>query len=108
MHYLLPWMGAALMLLILSDLFLTVLYARVGRSVFSNRLARLVWSTVRGIAGYFPRYRGSILSFCGPAMLLILVAIWTLGLSAGAGMIVYPKLGTSVRAVAEPHTSTDF
>jgi hypothetical protein len=108
MRYLLPWLGAAVMLLVLTDLFLTVLYARVGASVFSNRLARLVWRLFKVVALRFPLHKGAILSFCGPVILLLLVAIWTLGLSAGAGMIVYPKLGTSVVATGGVATPTDF
>src|SRR4051812_31148836 len=108
MRYLLPWLGAGVMLLILADLFLTVLYARVGRSLFSNRLARLVWQLFRRVARQFPRCKGEILSYCGPLMLLVLVGIWTLGLSLGAGMVVYPKLGKSVVATGGPPTETDF
>src|SRR3954468_11065260 len=95
MRYLLPWIGAGVMLVILADLFLTVLYARVGRSIFSNRLARVRWSLFPAVSRRFPRYKGEILSFCGPLMLLVLVAIWTLGLSFGAGLIIYPNLGKS-------------
>ena len=108
MRYLLPWLGATVMLLILADLFLTVLYARVGESVFSNRLARLVWRLFRAVAVRFPRHKGDILSFCGPLMLLILVAIWTLGLGVGTGMIIYPKLGKSVVAMGGVPTDSDF
>ena len=41
-------------------------------------------------------------------MLLVLVAIWTLGLSCGAGLIIYPKLGKSVIAMGGVPTETDF
>ena len=108
MRYLLPWIGAAVMVLIFTDMFLTVLYARIGRSVFSNRMARLVWRCFRTIAFRLPRHKGAILSFCGPVILVLLVGVWTMGLSAGAGMIVYPHLGTSVRAVGESATPSDF
>src|SRR5436190_10057555 len=108
MRYLFPWLGAGVMLIILVDLFLTVLYARVGRSIFSNRLARLVWRLFAAVSRRLPGYKGETLSFCGPSMLLVLVAIWTLGLSCGAGLIIYPKLGKSVIAMGGVPTETDF
>jgi hypothetical protein len=36
-------LGAFLMLAILLDVFLTVLYARVGTGILSHKLARLTW-----------------------------------------------------------------
>lgn len=107
-HLILPIVGAGLMVLVLLDIFLTVLYARVGTSVFSNRFARLTWRMFRAIASLFPRRRGPILSYCGPAMLLLLVTIWAFGLMLGAAMIFHPRLGTSIRASGGSPTPTDF
>ena len=36
-------LGALLMLLVLADVYLTVLYARVGTGIISEKLARVVW-----------------------------------------------------------------
>jgi len=58
--------GAALVLFILVDVFLTVLYARIGAGVFSPRLARVIWRTFRGAARPFGPRAGKLLSFCGP------------------------------------------
>jgi hypothetical protein len=42
-----PWVepvaGTLLMGLVLADVFLTILYARAGTGIISNRLAKLVW-----------------------------------------------------------------
>jgi hypothetical protein len=63
--------GAFLMLAVLLDVFLTVLYARVGTGILSHKLARLTWQLFRLLpAG---RYRPTVLSFCGPAILVLLV-----------------------------------
>lgn len=99
--------GALLMLLILLDVFLTVLYARAGAGIFSPRVARLVWWFFKIISIPFARVRGSILSFCGPAILVMLVLVWAAGLTLAAGLIVHPELGTSVRATSGD-TPSDF
>ena len=40
-----PVLGTVLMVNVLADVFLTVLYARAGTGVMSDRLARQVWLT---------------------------------------------------------------
>ena len=99
--------GALLMLLILLDVFLTVLYARADAGILSPRVSRLGWSFFKIISKPFARFRGSILSFCGPTILVMLVVVWAFGLALGAGLIVHPELGTAVRA-ASGETSRDF
>ena len=69
-----PWIepiaGVLLMALVLADVFLTVLYARAGTGIISDRLARLVWLALRRASS--PGNGSHLLSFCGP---LILVAL---------------------------------
>ena len=99
--------GSLLMLLILSDVFLTVLYARADAGILSPRVSRLVWWVFKTISKPFERSRGSILSFCGPTILVMLVLVWAAVLTLGAGLIVHPELGTSVRATSGD-TPRDF
>ena len=99
--------GVLLMLLILLDVFLTVLYARANAGIISPHVARVVWWLFKTISKPFGRVRGEILSFCGPTILVMLVAVWSLGLTISAGLIIHPNLGTSVRAVSE-ETPRDF
>ncbi|MGN6551643.1 MAG: two pore domain potassium channel family protein [Pararhizobium sp.] len=88
--------GTALMLAVLLDVFLTVLYARLGTGILSPEIARLTWWLFRLLpAG---RYRPMVLSFCGPAILVLLVLTWSVLLAFGAGLIIHPELGTGVRA----------
>jgi hypothetical protein len=97
--------GAFLMLAVLLDVFLTVLYARVGTGILSHKLARLTWQLFRLLpAG---RYRPTVLSFCGPAILVLLVLTWSVLLAVGAGLIIHPELSTGVRA-SSGETPTDF
>jgi hypothetical protein len=49
--------------LVLLDVFLTVLYARVGTGIISTRVARGSWRTVRALAKTMPSRSGKVLSF---------------------------------------------
>lgn len=100
-------LGAALMLLILADVFLTVLYARMGTGILSRRVARLAWKLFRAGSAPLGRRRGAVLSFCGPAILVLLLVVWALGLALGAALVIHPDLGTGVRA-SSGSTPTDF
>jgi hypothetical protein len=100
-------LGILLILVILLDIFLTVLYARIGTSIVGSWLGRLVWvSLVKASQPLGPR-RGAVLSFCGPVILVLLVGVWALGLTLGAALIMHPELGTSIRAT-NGETPTDF
>ncbi|HZA93216.1 MAG TPA: hypothetical protein VE420_11370, partial [Gemmatimonadales bacterium] len=59
-------LGILLILMILLDIFLTVLYARIGTSLIGSRIARLVWASFVTASKVFGSRRGAILSFCGP------------------------------------------
>jgi len=99
--------GAALILLALVDVFLTVLYARLGTAVLSTRLSRMVWRAFRPFAARAGRNRGKVLSFCAPLILVVLIGMWAALLAFGAALLIHPALGTSVRATVGP-TSRDF
>jgi hypothetical protein len=100
-------LGALLIVLVLLDVFLTVLYARVGAGVISNHLAGATWWTFRTLARPFPRRRDTLLSFCGPSILVLLVGAWVLGLMCGGAMIVQPSLGSGI-VTTSGRTPTDF
>jgi hypothetical protein len=99
--------GVLLMLLILLDVFLTVLYARANSGMISPRVALAMWWVFKTVSQPFGKRRGTILSFCGPAILVAFVVVWALGLTLAAALIIHPKLGTSVRAAGE-ETPRDF
>ncbi|MFC5556733.1 two pore domain potassium channel family protein [Methylobacterium iners] len=99
--------GALIMVLVLADVFLTVLYARIGTGLFADRAAHLVWAIFRRAADASGRKRGAVLSFCGPVILIVYVLFWSLGLTLGAGLIIHPALGAAVRA-GSGETPTDF
>ncbi|MBP2305216.1 two pore domain potassium channel family protein [Azospirillum melinis] len=108
-------LGILLILIILLDIFLTVLYARLGTSIIGAGVGRLVWAffvKASTLSGSGPNSRpgsrrGTVLSFCGPVILVLLVGVWALGLTLGAALIMHPELGTSIRAT-NGETPTDF
>jgi hypothetical protein len=101
-------LGAALFLFILVDVFLTVLYARMGSGILSDRVARLIWRVFRGFAKPLaPTTAAKFFSFCGPLILVIVLLVWALSLTLGMALIIHPKLGTAIVAASGP-TPSDF
>ncbi|PNQ04515.1 potassium channel family protein [Sphingobium sp. SA916] len=89
--------GAALILLFLADIFLTVLYARAGTGLLAPHWNRGMWALLHGIAGLSGRRRGTMLSFAGPLIVVSLIGFWAIGLSLGAALVIRPELGTAIR-----------
>ncbi len=99
--------GAVVTVVVLLDIFLTVLYARAGTELLSPVVARTIWLVFRVVSRPFGRQRGRVLSFCGPVILVALVFVWAAGLALGAALIMHPHLGGGVRA-SQGATPTDF
>jgi hypothetical protein len=99
--------GVLLIVLVLLDVFLTVLYARIGAGILSRRLAHAMWAVFHTFARRMHSNPGTLVSFCGPTILVMLVLMWGCGLSLGSALILHPHLGTSIKAVSG-HTDTDF
>lgn len=99
--------GVLVMGIVLLDVFLTVLYARIGTGLIADRAAHLTWMAFRRAAEMAVTQRGKVLSFCGPVILLLYVLLWAIGLTLGAGLIIHPGLGTGVQASNGP-TPTDL
>jgi hypothetical protein len=99
--------GALLIVLALLDVFLTVLYARLGTGIISDRLARGMWWLFRVVARPTRSYRDKVLSFCGPVTLVLMIAIWIGALICGGALLIFPNLGTTIRPQSG-QTRTDF
>jgi hypothetical protein len=99
--------GAALILLFLVDVFLTVLYARAGTGLLAPYWNRMIWILLRAVSELFGRRRGVVLSFAGPCIVVLLIAFWALGLTIGAALMIQPELGTAIRP-SSGDTPTDF
>lgn len=99
--------GALLFLLGLLDVFLTVLYARAGTGILSRAVTAACWRVMLAVSRFAGRSRGTLLSFCGPLNLALLVLTWSAVLAVGAGMVLQPELGQTVRP-SSGEAQTDF
>jgi len=99
--------GVLLIWAALLDLFLTVLYARAGSGYISDQVARVTWQFFIRISRLFGRHRARVLSFGGPAILVMFVAVWAFILTLGSALVMHPYLGTAVKANSGP-TDTNF
>ena len=106
-HWLEQALSALLVLVVLLDIFLTVLHARIGTGLGSEKLARLTWRLFCGLGKLLGPRRGKILSFCGLLIVVLLVLAWASALTLGAALVMCPMLGTSIRA-SSGDTPTDF
>ena len=98
--------GLCLLTLILVDIFVTVLYARAGSGLIAPYVERLFWRLIRRISRVSRRRRERILSFGGPLLVVAVVAMWFVGLSLGAALVIHPALGSGVRASSGETPST--
>ena len=99
--------GAALMLLFLGDIFLTVLYARAGTGWLAPHWNRAVWASLRASSRLFGTRGRGVLSLAGPLIVVSLVGFWALGLTVGAALIIRPELGVAIKP-SSGGTPTDF
>ena len=102
-----PVAGALVVLVTLVDVFFTVLYARMHSGWLSLALADVMLLLFRAVARLFRGRRATVLSLCGPAILVALVGWWALLLTMGAALIIHPALGHGVVAT-QGATPTDF
>src|SRR5688500_8586261 len=89
-------LGAIILLLVLLDIFLTILYARIGASLFSNRIAKLVWGLFLLISKPFGRRAGDVLTFFGPVIVITLLVFLSVGLTVGVALIIHRALGSAI------------
>jgi hypothetical protein len=100
-------LGAALMLLFLADIFLTVLYARAGIGLLAPYWSRAVWALLHGVGKLSVRHRDKLLSLGGPLIVVSLIGFWATGLTLGTALAIQPELATAIRA-SGGDTPTDF
>lgn len=99
--------GTALLFFVFLDFFLTVLYARIGSGIMSQWLGNRTWRAFHAIARFLDRKKDAFLSYCGPAILILLVIAWGMGLTLGTALIIHPQLGRAILAT-DGATPTDF
>lgn len=112
MTFLLQGFGIGLVGLALADIFLTVLYARSGTGMFAPRVTHYAWRGMVLIAPVKLLNRNRFLSYGGPLMMVLSVALWVGMLLVGSAFAVWPALGSGIEATdgstpaASPRPST--
>jgi hypothetical protein len=106
--------GTLIFLFVLLDVFMTVLYARLGEKGVARWgagvIGNVVGRTVRVFLQHVPakrEWRNQVLSFCGPITIVLLLSAWSWTLGLGAAMTLHPHLGDSIQVLGSP-TPTDF
>ncbi len=99
--------GLLLILLILSDIYMTVLYPHSGVAFVSPRVSQGLWWLFRRLAALVPSRQGTILSFNGPTLLVVIALTWIVSLIIGFALIAWPALGNTIQASQGP-TPTSF
>ena len=107
LHRMEPVLGALLTLVVLADVFFTVLYARMGTAILSERLGRALWMAFRGASKLARPRRDRVLAYAGPIIVLTVLAVWVVLLMLGVALVIHPHLGTAVTSSSGP-TKTDF
>lgn len=115
LHKLEQGLGALVLLFVLFDVFMTVLYARVGQSslsrfgtgIMSIRVARLTWRVLRRLSEPMGRHADAVRSFAGPLSMVFTLLAWSLGMTLGTALIIHPTLGDAYR-ISDGPTPTDF
>jgi hypothetical protein len=104
-----------LILCALIDIFVTVLYAKIGShgasragtGIISLRVGRATWWMFRRLSSRLPVRRDGVWSFCGPVTVVLLVVVWSSVLAFGAALMLHPALGEGVRSSSNPQAK-DF
>jgi len=99
--------GLAVMLLVLLDVFLTVLYARMGTSLIARWVCVGGWRVFRRVSRMGGARGPLLMTTCGPFLLVLIVALWAALLTLGAALVIHPALGDAVRQ-SQGETRTDF
>src|SRR5207302_9441132 len=105
MRWVVGVVGIALLAIVLWDAFETIILPRriSGRFRLAKLFYRTTWPPWRAVAPLLPRRPGdAFLSFYGPLSLLLLLALWAIGLVLAFGMRVWYE-GSALRlAGGEP------
>src|SRR4051794_2494066 len=88
--------GVSLIALALSDVIMTVLYARAGTGPLSRRLAAVGWAAIRQAARCTPKWKDDLLGFFAPLYIVVLLSVWLCLLIFGFTLIVWAGLGRGV------------
>lgn len=98
MDLLVQLLGAAVVLVVLQDVFFTVLFPGSGHGLVRRPLSRWVWAVFRRLPYRSSQSRRRLLSYSGPVQIAVTIVVWLLLLVVGWAMVFQPALGNGVVA----------
>ena len=103
MDWLVPLVGALVVLAVAQDVFVTVLFPASGHGLIRRPASRLIWAAFRlvGRRTHGQRRRG-LLAYGGPVQVAVTLGTWLVLLVVGWALIFEPALGTGIRATSGP------
>jgi hypothetical protein len=105
---LLQLVGAAGVLLVVADVFLTVLFPASGHGPLRRPLSKLTWRGFALVARHVrPERRRDVLAYSGPVQITVTILVWVVLLLVGWALVYQPALGHGVNAAKGP-TDTGF
>ncbi len=99
--------GFLLIAVTFTDIYLTVLYPRSGKSLLSLPISQGIWALFKRAARCSPIRNKQLLSFCGPTLVVVIVVVWVVLYMLGFALFLWPALGSSIQA-GSGKTPTDF
>lgn len=101
MNRLLQLGGGVVVVVVLADIFFTVLFPASGRGPLRRPLSAGFWMLMRLLARVAPRgHRRDVLSYSGPLLILLTISAWGILLVVGWAMIYLPALGSGIRSTS--------
>ena len=96
-------LGAALVLLVLADVFFTVLFPASGHGPIRRPLSKLVWWCFAGLGRRLNHgRRRRFLAYSGPVPITVTILVWVLVLAVAWALVYRPVLGQAIRAAHGP------
>jgi hypothetical protein len=99
--------GVGLVILALVDIYLTVLFPRLGSGVLSLPLSKAIWRLFRLTARAMPFKGDRLLSHAGPIVLIVIVVVWISLLTCGFALLIWYELGSTIQET-QGLTPTNF
>ncbi len=107
MKLLVQIIGAGLIIISLIDIYLTVLFPRLGSSLLSLPLGKGMWQIFRMLARIVPFKDAKLLAHSGPTLMIATVVVWVCLLMCGFALIVWTELGSAIQS-SGGWTETNF
>lgn len=98
--------GIFLIVLMLDDLFFTVLFPGANHGLVRMLINRVGWRVFATISQLVGKYRHAVLSFAGPVLITAHIVVWVVLFIAGYGLVYWPVLGNAIHGISGINASS--